>query len=100
MLQHVVMWKMKEEALGMKRPTLALEMKQRLLALVGQIPEIRSFQVGINELPSETAHDVVLVSSFDDMNGLQGYMKNPIHQTVVAFAGEAVAERRAVDYQS
>jgi len=99
MLQHVVMWKMKDSALGKERSALAVEMKERLLALVGKVPEIRSFQVGLNELPGETAHDVVLVSSFDDLDALQRYVKNADHQTVVAFAGQAVAERRAVDYQ-
>ena len=38
-------------------------------------------------------------SSFDDLDALQRYVKNADHQTVLAFAGQAVAERRAVDYQ-
>jgi hypothetical protein len=97
MLQHVVMWKLKEEALGMDRPALAQELKKRLEALVGQVPEIRGFQVGLNILPGDTAHDVVLVSSFEDLAALERYVRHPVHQTVVDFVKQVVAERRAVD---
>jgi len=100
MLQHVVMWKLKEQALGMDKAALCLELKKRLESLVGKVPEIRAFQVGLNVVPGDTAHDVVLVSSFDDGAGLEGYMKNPDHQRVVEFVKQVVAERRAVDYNA
>ncbi len=100
MLQHVVMWKLKDEALGMDKAALCLELKKRLESLVGQVPEIRTFQVGLNVVPGDTAHDVALVSSFDDLAGLERYMTNPDHQLVVAFVKQVVAERRAVDFNS
>jgi quinol monooxygenase YgiN len=98
MLQHVVMWKVKDSALGMDKAALAQELKKRLKSLVGQVPSIRSFEIGVNELPGDTASDAVLVSSFDDMAGLEAYMKHPKHQEVVDFLKQIVAERRAVDY--
>lgn len=99
MLTHVVMWKLKDEALGMGKPALAQEMKKRLLALVGVVPEIRSFSVGLNSLPGDTASDLVLVSSFDDLAALDRYVQHPRHQEVVAFVKQAAAERRAVDFE-
>ncbi len=98
MLHHVVMWKLKEEALGKPKAALGLELKQRLEALVGQVPQIRSFQVGLNVVPGDTARDVVLVSSFDDLAGLDAYVQHPLHQEVVAFVKQVIEERRAVDY--
>lgn len=99
MLTHVVMWKLRSEALGMAKPELAVELRRRLMALVGVVPEIRTFSVGINALPGDTAADVVLVSSFDDFGALDRYVKHPQHQEVVAFVKQVITERRAVDFE-
>ena len=48
MIKHIVMWKFKEgEHDNM------LIFRDRLLALKGQIPEIRAMEVGINMNPSD-----------------------------------------------
>ena len=99
MIRHVVMWKLKAEALGMQKPALAAEMKKRLEGLVGVVPEIRSFQVGLNVLESDTSRDIVLVSEFDDLAALDRYVKNPDHQLVVDFVKQIFEERRAVDFE-
>lgn len=98
MLKHIVMWKLKDQALGMDKAALGAELKRRLEALVGQVPSIRSFEVGLNVVPSDTARDVVLVSAFDDLAGLNAYVEHPAHQEVVAFVKQVVDERRAADY--
>lgn len=98
MLKHIVMWKLKDQALGMDKAALGAELKRRLEALVGQVPSIRSFEVGLNVVPSDTARDVVLVSAFDDLAGLNAYVEHPAHQDVVAFVKQVVDERRAADY--
>lgn len=100
MLKHVVMWKLKDRAAGLEKPALALEFKRRLEALVGLVPEIRAFEVGLNVVAGETQRDVVLVSAFDDPAGLEAYVKHPAHQAVVAFVKEVTEERRAVDYEA
>jgi hypothetical protein len=66
---------------------------------VGVVPEIRSFSVGINVVAGDTAADVVLVSSFDDLGALDRYVKHPEHQEVVAFVKQVIIERRAVDFE-
>ena len=98
MLKHIVMWRLKDEALGMGKAALAQELKARLEALVGRVPSIRAFEVGVNVVAADTAADVVLVSAFDDLAGLQAYVEHPVHQEVVAFVKQVAAERRAVDY--
>jgi hypothetical protein len=99
MIRHVVMWKMKEEALGMQRLELAAEFKRRLMSLVGVVPEIGFFQMGGNVLASETAMDVALVSDFADLAALKRYTEHPEHLKVLDFVRQIVAERRAVDFE-
>lgn len=100
MLQHIVMWKLKDEALGKDKKANAAELKERLLSLVGKVPEIRAFQVGLNVLEAPTAADVVLVSAFDDLAALNRYVQHPQHQEVVDFVKQVISERRAVDFQA
>lgn len=100
MLQHIVMWKLKDNALGKDKNALAAELKERLMGLVGKVPEIRGFQVGFNVIPGPTAHDVVLVSAFDDKAALNRYVNHPQHLEVVEFVKQIVAERRAVDFEA
>ena len=99
MVKHVVMWRLKEQANGLNQAELGAELKVRLESLVVKIPEIRSFEVGLNIAPGETASHVVLVSAFDDMGALERYVVHPDHQLVVAFVREVVSERRVVDFE-
>lgn len=72
MIKHIVMWKFKEgEHDNM------LIFRDRLLALKGQIPEIRAMEVGINMNPSDRSFDAVLVSEFDSLEALKAYSTNP-----------------------
>ncbi|HXC65090.1 MAG TPA: Dabb family protein [bacterium] len=99
MIRHVVMWRLKEEALGQTRSQLAGELKKRLEGLVGKVPCILTLEVGLNTVPSDTATDVCLVSTFEDRAGLQAYVDHPEHKKVADFLKEVVAERRANDYE-
>jgi hypothetical protein len=99
MIRHLVMWRVKESAMGMDKAALVAEMKRRLEALPAQIPQIRFFQVGVNVVPSERACDLALVSDFESLEALQAYAKHPKHLEVVDFVLQAVSEGRAVDFQ-
>ena len=80
MIKHIVMWKFKEgEHDNM------LIFRDRLLALKGQIPEIRAMEVGINMNPSDRSFDAVLVSEFDSLEALKAYSTNPLHVEVSKF---------------
>jgi hypothetical protein len=98
MIKHIVLWKVKEEADGLDRAGLAARIKADLEALAPVIPEIRSIEVGINELPGEQAADLALVAEFDDLDALDAYQRHPAHQQVVAFVRRAVTSRQVVDY--
>lgn len=98
-LHHIVMWRLKEEALGKTRAANAKEFKRQLEALIPIIDDIIELRVGIDsEEAPEGNFDVVLESVFKDFNALSRYQKHPDHEKVVAFAKQIVAERTCVDY--
>lgn len=94
MIKHIVMWKFKDgEEENM------LKFRERLLALKGQIPEIRAMEIGINVNPSERSFDAVLVSEFDSLESLRSYSVNPLHVAVSEFCKTIRTQSVSVDYE-
>ena len=91
MITHVVVMKLTDPADGP-------EVARRLRALPAQIPEIRSYQVGVDELHGPRAWQVVLVSRFDSFETLQSYIQHPAHQEVVAYLDQVSETRASVDF--
>lgn len=94
MIKHIVMWKFKE---GEHENMLLF--REKLLALKGQIPEIRAMEVGINVNPSDRSFDAVLVSEFDSMGALKTYSTNPLHVAVSEFCKGIRTQSASVDYE-
>lgn len=99
MVKHIVMWKLKEEAEGRPKKANAAELKKRLEALKGKIPEIQELEVGFQMEPADAFYDVVLFSVFPDQKGLEKYQNHPEHQKVVEFVKKIILDRKAVDYE-
>jgi hypothetical protein len=91
MITHVVMIKLKDHGD-------APEVAARLRALPAEVPEIRGYDVGIDELHGPRAWDVVLVSRFDSFATLATYVKHPAHQEVVAYLDQVCETRASVDF--
>lgn len=98
MLKHIVMWRLKEEALGATKEENSKKLIKDLKDLQQKIPEVLHIEAGIDVNGSEAAADVVLYSEFESMEDLQTYQKHPDHVEVVNFVKEIVTERRVVDY--
>ena len=94
MIRHIVMWKFKEE-----EQENMLVFRDKLLALKGQIPEIRAMEVGININPSERSYDAVLVSEFDSLEALKAYSVNPLHVAVSEFCKTIRTASVSCDYE-
>jgi len=99
MIKHIVMWKLKDEAEGLKRDQIARKIKSDLEALVPVIPAIGKLEVGINIIPSDAAFDVALYSEFASQTELQAYMSHPAHQAIVGFIRSVISNRHVVDYE-
>lgn len=94
MIRHIVMWKFRE---GEEENMLIF--CDRLMALRGKIPEIRSMEVGINMNSSDRSFDAVLVSEFDSLEALKAYSTNPLHVEVSKFCKSIRTASHSVDYE-
>ena len=96
MIKHVVMWKLKDEALNNTKEENAKMICEKLSSLYGIIPEIVDIEVGINE--NGGGFDVILISEFKSFEDLKKYDSHPEHQKAKAFIVEVVEKREAIDY--
>lgn len=99
MIKHVVMWKVKEKALGKTKGENIMEIKNKLENLRVEIPEIVDMEVGINKESLTGSHNIVLYTSFKDESGLDAYQKHPRHLEVAKFMRQVVTDRTCVDYE-
>jgi len=98
MVKHIVSWKVKDEALGMKKPEIVSKMKSMLEALPGKIHQIKEFEVGVDFIQSERSFDICLISAFESVQAMNEYQINESHQEVVSFFKQVVEKGVAVDY--
>jgi hypothetical protein len=82
MIKHIVFWRLKEQAHGTDKATNALQIKQRLEALQGQIPGLLKIEVGFDFIHADTSSDVALYSEMTDRAALAAYQVHPLHQAV------------------
>lgn len=94
MLVHIVMFQFKDEN---KEANLA-RVKAMLEALPQKIDTLKSMEVGIDISRSERSFDMVLISTFDDQEGLNVYAPHPAHQEVVSVIKEVTLLSKVVDY--
>lgn len=99
MIHHIVMFKLLEPPDKKQKEALKLEVKKRLEALPAKIDVIRSLEVGMNVKESERAFDVVLVSTFDNLEDLETYRVHPVHQEFVEYVSQIREKAASVDYE-
>ncbi|MCB8984745.1 MAG: Dabb family protein [Ardenticatenaceae bacterium] len=95
MLTHVVMYKLEDHSSGSIERAL-----EKIRALEGKVPSLRSLEVGCNIVPSARAYDLALIARFDDLAGLQAYQSHPEHQPVLDYMRAVSEGVTAVDFES
>ena len=100
MIKHIVMWKLKSEAMGGSRQENAAKIKQKLEGLRHRIKEIRNIEVGINSSSDPSAYDVVLVCEFMSWGDLRIYQDHPLHKEAGSFIQNVRETRDIVDYET
>ncbi len=100
MYKHIVMWKLKESAMGKSREENALMIKSELEKLPPLIPQISSYEVGINVSNSERSFDIALYSSFKAKDDFEAYRSHPEHTKVVEKIRSVSSQTYVVDYPS
>ncbi|MFT5248601.1 MAG: hypothetical protein ACI93P_000315 [bacterium] len=100
MYKHIVFWKLKELADGKSRAQLAIEVKRRLDELPAAIPEILSFETGINLGDyGASFFDLSVVAVFENKDTFWNYTKYSIHDVVVAYIQSVQEAEEIVDYE-
>lgn len=116
MIKHIVLWRLKDHAMGTSKKENAEKLKSLLEALRDTINEIKHLEVGINAEaaphtavahgivpPATLAHpcaaDVALYSEFASWDDLAAYQQHPAHLKVAGFVQEIRLERHVVDYE-
>ena len=99
MIKHIVMFRLKESALGRSKNENLQELKILLESLQEKIPVVKCLEVGINMGKSASASDIALYSEFDDMQALENYRIHPEHVKVVDYIDKICSERRVADYE-
>jgi len=98
-IRHIVCWRFLERAEGGERGENLRKAREMLLRLPATIPEIRSLEVGIDEVRGARAWDMALVGTFASRADLEAYQQHPAHQAVMPFLRAVQSERCSVDYE-
>ena len=92
MVKHIVCMKFKEKAD-------AAIAKEKLEALMGKVPTLRSLEVGLDFMQSARAYDLVLIATYDDRAGLDAYTAHPEHKKVQAYIHSVREAVVSVDFE-
>jgi hypothetical protein len=94
MLTHVVLFKLKDRS-----PENIAATRDRIAAIDGHIPQLRSIQVGVNVVTSDRAYDIALVETFDSVEDMKAYQVNPVHVELLKDVLPRFEASAAVDYE-
>jgi len=92
MIAHIVFLKLKDKTHA------ATIIKEGLESLPAQIPEIKKYEVGIDEVDSARSFDIALYSHFESYETLKIYNEHPAHQAVLTVIRAHAETVYAVDY--
>lgn len=90
MVTHIVMWRFTD-------PGDIDEAVERLRGMMGHVAGLRGLRVGRNQNSGSSAFELVLISEHDSFEELAAYASDPVHQEIVAWMSERVADRAVVD---
>ena len=94
MVKHIVMFKLlaKNKA-NIEKAVNALK------SLEGNINVLRSMEIGVNFTESERSYDIVLITEFDNREGLNIYGPHPNHLPVAESIRSLCSSSVVVDYE-
>lgn len=97
MIKHIVMMRLKDVSVTEKQEQLQ-HIKSILKALLGVVRSLKAMEVGLNFSDRDTAFDLVLVSLFEDKEGLREYAIHPEHIKVLDYLKGKLETTAVTDY--
>jgi hypothetical protein len=83
MIRHIVLFKLKQFSSESERLEATNHVLETFRSLVGQIPQIRQYRVEKGLHLGASACDIIIDSTFDNLDDLRAYQLHPAHQEAV-----------------
>lgn len=99
MIQHIVLFKLKEFENEDQKAVVRNKIKQALLALKEKIEVLKYIQVGQNYELISSSYDICLITHFETLNDLAIYRIHPEHLKVVELIRTTTSSRAVVDFE-
>ena len=99
MIKHIVVRRLKDEALGKTKAENLIEMKAAIEALRYSVPGVMALEVGLDIGAAPDSWDIVIYSEFSDRAALDVYQDHPEHVKVKELVAEVRELRAAIDYE-
>ncbi|MFV0289947.1 MAG: Dabb family protein [Mangrovibacterium sp.] len=95
MINHVVLFKLKENTELLSQLN---SFKQMLMALPALIPEIKHLEVGINHDLKSSNYHLCIISHFENLESMRIYLAHPEHIKVSSEFKDKIESRSSVDF--
>lgn len=99
MINHVVLFKLKEFETSEEKQNVLDELQRKLLSLRGVIKELKYMEVGKNLTLNSPSFDLCLITHFESVADLDIYRVHPEHLKVFEYIKEVTVGRAAVDFE-
>jgi len=99
MINHVVLFKLKEYESESAKQDAVSAIEDALLGLSGKIDELKHIEVGVNYELASKSYDLCLISHFENAEQLDIYRVHPEHLKVGELIKQHAVERAAVDFE-
>ena len=84
MITHIVLFKLKDRS-----PESVAKARDALASLAGNVPTLRSIEVGTDVVHGPRSYDVAVVAKFDFVEDLEAYRVHPFHVGVGNYVASA-----------
>ena len=99
MINHTVLFKLREFDSEDQKGVVRAKLEHALLALKDKIDVLRYIQVGQNVEFNSSSFDICLVTHFESLHDLEVYRVHPDHLKVVELVKSSTVDRAVVDYE-
>ena len=94
MFTHVVSFKLKDDKKDMYEQT------KHMILTLGDLPQVKSIEVGRNVIESARSFDFALIARFDSRQDYDIYDKHEMHTPIKQFVGGIIDSAASVDFES
>lgn len=99
MINHVVLFKIKNYGSATEKREVLNQFEAKLLSLRNFIPELKHIEVGKHYLIDSPSYDLCLITHFESIADMEIYKVHPEHLKVTDFVNKIAVSRVAVDYE-